>query len=88
MTVNPRVLRAVPITLVMLIVIAALVLIAFAYWRRGTFGLGLAMLLGGTLRAVLSERTIGALAVRGRGFDVTFYYVIGLFMVALTIGIS
>ena len=54
--------------------VAALVLIAFAYWRRGAFGLGMAMLLAGMLRAVLSERTIGVLAVRGQGFDLFFYY--------------
>ncbi len=85
---NPRLRRAIPITIVLTIVVAALVLIAFAYWRRGTFALGAAMLLAGGLRAVLSERTIGVLAVRGKGFDLAFYFGTGAFMVALTVGIS
>ncbi len=88
MAVNPKVLRAIPITIVLTIVVGALVLIAFAHWRRGTFALGAAMLLAGLLRAVLSERTIGVLAVRGRGFDLVFYFVTGVFMMALTIGIT
>ena len=88
MEVNPRLLRAIPIAVVLTIVVGALVLIAFAYWRRGTFALGAAMLLAGVLRAVLSDRTIGVLAVRGKGFDLTFYFVAGAFMMALTIGIT
>ncbi len=88
MPVNPRLLRAIPITLVLTIVTAALVLIAFAHWRRGAFALGAAMLLAGGLRAVLSDRTIGVLAVRGRGFDLPFYFLTGAFMIALTVGIS
>jgi hypothetical protein len=86
--VNPKVLRAIPITIVLTIVVGALVLIALAYWRRGTFALGAAMLLAGFLRAVLSERTIGVLAVRGKGFDLLFYFLAGAFMIALTIGIT
>ncbi len=88
MALNPRLLRAIPITVVLTIVVGALVLIAFAYWRRGTFALGAAMLLAGALRAVLSERTIGVLAVRGKSFDLIFYFVTGAFMIALTVGIT
>ena len=74
MTADRRLLRAIPITLVLTIVAVALVLISLAYWRRGTFALGAAMLLAGLLRAVLSERTIGVLAVRGKRFDLLFYF--------------
>ena len=81
-------LRAIPITLVLTIVAVALVLIAFAYWRRGAFGLGVAMLLAGVLRAVLSERTIGVLAVRGKGFDLFFYFTAAAFMLVVTVGIG
>ena len=88
MAVNPRLWRAIPITLVLAIVVVALVMIAFAYWRRGTFALGAAMLLAGALRALLSDRAIGVLAVRGKVFDLTFYFLTGAFMVALTIGIT
>ena len=34
----------------------------------------MAMLLAGVLRAVLSDRTIGVLAVRGKKFDLLFYF--------------
>lgn len=88
MTADRRLLRAIPITLVLIIVAVALVLISLAYWRRGTFALGAAMLLAGVLRAVLSERTIGVLAVRGKGFDLLFYFLTAAFMMGLTIGIS
>lgn len=88
MTADRRLLRAIPITLVLIIVAAALVLIALAYWRRGAFALGAAMLLAGVLRAVLSERTIGVLAVRGRRFDLFFYFLTAALMMGLTIGIS
>ena len=33
------------------------------------------------------ERTIGVLAVRGKGFDVTFYFVVGAMMAALAVGV-
>lgn len=87
MTADRRLLRAIPITLVLIIVAVALVLISLAYWRRGCFALGVAMVLAGLLRAVLSERTIGVLAVRGKGFDLTFYFVTAALMVGLTVGI-
>ncbi len=88
MTVDRRLLRAVPITVVLTIVAAALVLISFAHWRRGTFALGAAMLLAGLLRLFLRERTIGVLAVRGKRFDVLFYLATAAFMMALTIGVT
>jgi Protein of unknown function (DUF3017) len=80
--------RAIPITVVLAIVAAALVLIAFAYWRRGALALGLAMLLAGLLRAVLNDRTIGVLAVRGKGFDLFFYFVVAAFMMTMAIGLG
>lgn len=88
MTTDRRLLRAIPITLVLIIVAVALVLISLAYWRRGTFALGAAMLLAGALRAMLSERTIGVLAVRGKGFDLLFYFLTAALMMGLTVGIS
>jgi Na+/proline symporter len=79
--------RAIPITIVLAIVAFGLLLIALAHWRRGTAALAFAMLLAGLLRVVLSERVIGVLAVRGKGFDVAFYAVVGAFMLALAIGV-
>jgi Na+/proline symporter len=79
--------RAIPITIVLAIVAFGLLLIAFAYWRRGTTALAFAMLLAGMLRVLLSERVIGVLAVRGKRFDVTFYFIVGAMMAALAIGL-
>ena len=87
MTSGRTLVRSSPITIVLAIVAFGLVLISFAYWRRGTAALAFAMLLAGLLRAVLSERVIGVLAVRGRGFDITFYFGVGAMMLALAIGV-
>ena len=84
---NSALVRAVPITIVLAVVAFGLVLIAFAYWRRGTVALAFAMVLAGVLRLVLSERVIGVLAVRGKGFDVTFYFLVGAIMAALAVGV-
>ena len=80
------ILRAIPITVVLSIVAAGLLLIAFAYWRRGTFALGVSMVLAALFRIVLSERTIGVLAVRGKGFDLLFYFATAAMMLALAVG--
>jgi hypothetical protein len=87
LTADRPLLRAIPITIVLTIVAFAMILISLAYWRRGTFALGIAMLLAGVLRAILSERTIGVLAVRGKPFDLLFYFGSAAFMIGLTIGI-
>lgn len=87
MSASRALVRAIPITIVLSIVAFGLLLIAFAYWRRGTVALAFAMVLAGVLRLVLSERVIGVLAVRGRGFDVTFYFVVGATMAALAVGV-
>jgi hypothetical protein len=81
-------LRAIPITAVLIIVAGALVLIALAYWRRGAFALGMAMLLAGGLRATLSDRTIGVLAVRGKKFDLLFYFATAAFMIVAAVGVG
>lgn len=85
MTTGRAMVRAIPISIVLAIVAFGLVLIALAYWRRGTAALALAMLLAGVLRAVLSERVIGVLAVRGKGFDVAFYLLVGAMMATLAV---
>lgn len=85
MTTGRAMVRAIPISIVLAMVAFGLVLIALAYWRRGTAALALAMLLAGVLRAVLSERVIGVLAVRGKGFDVAFYLLVGAMMATLAV---
>ena len=88
MTADRRLLRAIPIAMVLSIVAVALVLISLAYWRRGTLALGCAMVLAGLLRIMLSERTIGVLAVRGKGFDLLFYFGTAALMIGLTVGVT
>ncbi len=88
MTFGRTLARAVPIAIVLAIVASGLVLIALAHWRRGTVALAFAMLLAGLLRAVLSERVIGVLAVRGKGFDLAFYFTVGAAMLVLAIGVT
>jgi hypothetical protein len=87
MTSSRALVRSIPITIVLAVVAFGLLLIAFAYWRRGTVALAFAMLLAGLLRAVLSERVIGVLAVRGKRFDVAFYLIVGAIKLALAIGV-
>ncbi len=87
MSIDQRLARALPITAVLLVVAVALVLIATAHWRRGTAALAGAMALGGALRAVVPDRAIGVLAVRGKAFDLWFYLLSALFLGALTLGV-
>lgn len=65
-----RLVRALPMTAVMLIVAVAFALIVTAHWRKGAAALGVAVLLGAVLRLVLPENRLGPLAVRSRTFDV------------------
>ena len=48
-----------------------------SHWLRGIGVLGLAVLIGGVFRLVLTERQAGLLAVRHRPFDVTCYLLFG-----------
>lgn len=70
--------RGIPITVVLVILAAGLLLYALAHWRRGSAVLGAAALVAGVLRAVVSEGDIGVLAVRSRAFDVLFLLAIGI----------
>ena len=47
------------------------------HWLRGVGVVALAMFVGGTLRAVLTDRQAGLLAVRRRRFDVLCYLLLG-----------
>lgn len=59
--------------------------LATGHWRRGSFIVGAAVLLAGVLRATLSTRKAGLLAVRGRAFDAAVLLVVGVAMIALTL---
>lgn len=70
--ITAKVRRALPITVVLVIALAGLLLVALAHWRRGSALLGVAALIGAGLRAFMPDSAVGVLAVRSRGFDVTF----------------
>jgi Protein of unknown function (DUF3017) len=69
--------------LVLGITVAAFALIIGYRWRRGATLLGGALLLAAGLRAVLSDRRAGLLAIRGRSVDVLAYTAFGLALVTV-----
>lgn len=76
-------LRAVPLTIVLVLAILAIGLALFGHWKRGTATIAAASGLALVLRLVVPGRYIGPLAVRSRRFDVAFLVVLtGLLTVA------
>lgn len=82
-----RILAQVPYLIVGLFVIAGLLLVAFEYWRRGLVTIGAAMGLAGVLRLLLPARRAGLLSVRGRGFDVAAYILMGVALIGIGLAI-
>ena len=72
-----RDLRDAPFILVLVVAAGGLAFSTF-HWRRGVEVIGAAVVMGAVLRAVLTERQAGLLAVRHRGFDVFCYGALGL----------
>ena len=72
-----RDLRDTPFLLVLLFAAGGVAFSTF-HWRRGVEVIAMAVVLGAVLRAVLTERQAGLLAIRHRGFDVTCYLVLGV----------
>ena len=58
-----------PFWTVGLIIVAAFVLVAAGYWRRGALVMAIGVGVAAALRLVLSEDRAGLLAVRSRGAD-------------------
>jgi Protein of unknown function (DUF3017) len=77
-----RDLRDAPFILVLVIAAGGLAFSTF-HWRRGVEVVGLAVVLGGVLRAVLTERQAGLLAVRHRNFDVSCYLALGVAVIVV-----
>ncbi|MCH9668414.1 MAG: DUF3017 domain-containing protein [Actinomycetia bacterium] len=59
-----------PILLVGLFMVAAFVLVAFGYWRRGAAVMAIGIGVAAVLRLTLAEDRAGLLVVRTRTFDV------------------
>ncbi len=64
------VLRQLPLTAVLVVVAAGLLLVAAGNWRRGLLVMGLALVAAGVLRMLLPVRRLGFLAVRSTTTDV------------------
>lgn len=60
-----------PILVVGLIFVAAFVLVAGGYWRRGALVMAIGVGVAAALRLTLAEDRAGLLAVRSRGIDFT-----------------
>ncbi len=83
-----RLIRAVPIIVVLLIAAIGLGWIATGHWRRGAAVLAAAAAVGAVLRLLVPDGSVGPLAVRSRTFDVIFLGGLAtLFTVATTIGL-
>ena len=82
-----RLVRAIPITAVLVVAVAGLIVIATSHWRRGAVLLAAAAWLAVALRLVIRDGSIGPLGVRGRTFDVVFLASLALLLtLATTVG--
>jgi hypothetical protein len=82
-----RLVRAIPLTVVLVVVAIGLLVVATGHWRRGAAVLGVAAAIGAALRLLVRDGSIGPLGVRGRTFDVAFLAVLaGLLLIGSTVG--
>jgi hypothetical protein len=79
------VLAQVPFLLVLAVVAIGMVRIAEYHWRQGTVLIGIALLLGAVLRAVLPGTRVGLIALRGRAVDILTYTAFGVVVVAIAL---
>ncbi|MET8422430.1 DUF3017 domain-containing protein [Nocardia sp. NPDC004860] len=77
-----------PILLVAVVLVVAVVFLAWDRWRRGTFFFGGGTLLAAALRLILPTDRAGLLAVRSKGFDVAWLTVLGGAIITLAATIS
>lgn len=78
-----RTLNVWPLLVVLAAFTAGVGLIWADHWRRGSFMLGAACVLGGFLRLVLPQRMAGLLVVRSRGVDVVILAGLGAALMVL-----
>ena len=84
-----RVVRALPLSAVLVVVAVGLLLVAAGHWRRGAGVLAVAAGVAAALRLVVRDRSIGPLAVRSRAFDVVFLIAVAAVLVfGTTVGVS
>lgn len=73
------------IGLVLVVLTAGLLTVAFGHWRRGTGYVGVAVVVAMMLRLVLPTHAVGMLAARGRIFDAVTMLLIGGAVIVLSI---
>ena len=78
----------IPLLLVLAVATDGLIRIVQYHWREGTVLIGVALVLAGTLRALLPDGRIGLVAIRGRGMDVLLYGGLGLAVMAVSLTIQ
>jgi len=81
------VLRQLPMTVVLLVVIAGLLAVTAGNWRAGLVLMGVGLLTAGVARMVLPVRRVGFLAVRSQTTDVVLTLGAGLVLVATAVAI-
>ncbi|MEO8107976.1 MAG: DUF3017 domain-containing protein [Actinomycetes bacterium] len=74
-----------PLALVLLGLVIGLVVLSFYDFRAGSIALGVAIIFGGALRAVLPRERAGLLAIRGRPIDLLTMF--GLGIALTTVGV-
>ncbi|MCX9190392.1 hypothetical protein C3Y87_02960 [Carbonactinospora thermoautotrophica] len=74
-----------PILVVLTGVLVGLIVVGAHHFRRGTMIISLSVLLAAGLRAFLSPKEAGVLAVRSRVVDVITLAALGLILVTLTV---
>ncbi len=80
--------RQLPLLLVLLVVAAGLVMVAFEHWRQGLVTVGVALVGGGLMRLLLPVRRVGFLAVRSRPVDVVLLIGMGITLTAFTLALA
>jgi hypothetical protein len=83
-----RLVRALPITVVLLVAAVGLALVLGGHWRRGAAVLAVTAGVAALARLFVPDGAIGPLAVRSRAFDVLFLAGLALiFVLGTTIGL-
>ncbi len=77
-----------PMVAVLVVIAVAAVLVMWDRWRRGATVFGVATLLAGACRLVLTDDQVGLLAVRSRSFDTAALLTVGAVIVVLAASID
>jgi hypothetical protein len=84
-TAAARTLRAGPLLVVLLGVVAGLVIAILGQWRLGCLVIGGSLAVGAIERIVLPSRDVGLLQVRSRAFDAGMLIVLAISILVLTV---